>query len=183
MVRALVPWRILVNRILKPVFFFLAAIYFLVDAIFLTVAKSLATWIGEHWIFESLRVWIVSLRPYPTLVLFALPLVVLEPVKPMAGYLVGTGHVATGMIVLVVGEILKLVLVERLFSVSRDKLMSIPAFAWAYWKYRVAKDWMTSAEAWQVVRRWSFIAQYVIRSYVLKLRASQSPGRITFQSR
>jgi hypothetical protein len=101
-----------VNRILRPVVFLLAAIYFLVDAIFLTVAKSLASWIGEHWIFEGLRSWIVSLRPYPTLTLFVLPLVVLEPVKPLAA---GTGHVATGMTVLVISEILKLVLVETPF--------------------------------------------------------------------
>jgi hypothetical protein len=172
-----------VNRILKPVVFLLAAIYFLVDAIFLTVAKPLANWIAEHWIIESLRVWIVSLSPYPTLALFALPLAVLEPVKPMAAYLVGTGHIVTGLITLVVGEILKLVLVERLFSVSRDKLMSIPAFAWAYFKYCAAKDSVTSMEAWQVVRRWSLIAKYFIRSYALKLRAGQSPHRITLQSR
>jgi hypothetical protein len=38
------------------------------------------------------------------------------------------------VVFLIVGEILKLVLVERLF-VGRDKLMSIPAFAWIYWKY------------------------------------------------
>jgi hypothetical protein len=116
-----------------------AAIYFLVDAVFLSGAKPLSNWIAEHWIFESLRAWIVSLRPYPTLPLFAVPLIVLEPVKPAAAYLVGTGHFAMGMIVLVVGEILKLVLVERLFSVSRDKLMSIPVFASAYWKYRALR--------------------------------------------
>ena len=104
------------NRILKAIVFLLATIYFLVDAIFLTVAKSLANWIAEHWIFESLRAWIVSLPPYPTLALFALPVAILEPVKPMAAYLVGTGHVGTGLTFLVVGEILKLVLVERLFS-------------------------------------------------------------------
>jgi hypothetical protein len=183
MVRALVPWRIRVNRFLKLVVFLLAAIYFLVDAIFLTVAKSLANWIAEHWIFESLRAWIASLPPYPTLALFALPLAILEPVKPMAAYFVGTGHVATGLILLVAGEILKLVLVERLFSVSRDKLMSIPAFAWVYWKYRAAKDCITSKKAWQVVRRWSFVAQYVIRSYALKLKAAPSPRRIIVQSR
>jgi hypothetical protein len=170
-----------VNRILRPVVFLLATIYFLVDAIFLRVAKSLASWIGEHWIFESLRIWIVSLRPYPTLALFVLPLVVLEPVKPIGAYWVGTGHVATGIIVLVIGEILKLVLVERLFSVSRDKLLAIPAFAWAYWKYRAAKDWLSSVEAWQIVRRWSLAA--AIRSYATKLKVSQSPSLITFQSR
>jgi hypothetical protein len=182
MARALVPWRIRVNRILKAVAFLLAAIYFLVDAIFLTVAESLANWIARHWIFESLRLWIVSLPPYPTLALFALPLAVLEPVKPMAAYLIGTGHLATGLIFLVVGEILKLVLVERLFSVSRDKLMSIPTFAWAYRKYSAAKHCVTSMEVWQVARRWSLIAQYVIRSYALKLRTAH-PRPITFQSR
>ena len=106
-----------------------------------------------------------------------------EPVKPMAAYLVGTGHVATGLIFLVVAEILKLALVERLFSVNRDKLMSIPAFAWVYWKNSGAKDCVTSMKAWQVVRRWSLVAQYVIRSYALKLKAAQSLRLITFQSR
>jgi hypothetical protein len=172
-----------VNRILKAIVFLLAAIYFLADVIFLTVAKSLAEWIAEHWIFESLRVWIVSLRPYPTLALFALPLAVLEPVKPMAAYLVSTGHVTTGLIFLAVGEILKLVLVERLFNVSRDKLIAIPAFAWTYWKYSAAKNCVVSMKAWQVVRRWSLIAQYSIRSYALKLRAAESQPRTNFQSR
>jgi hypothetical protein len=117
------------------------------------------------------------------LALFALPLAILEPVKPMAAYLVSTGHVATGLTFLVVGEILKLVLVERLLSVGRAKLMSIPAFAWVYWKYGAAKDFIASMKAWQVVRRWSIIAQYVIRSNAPKLKAAQSPRRITFQSR
>src|SRR3984893_4897807 len=95
-----------------------------------------SNWVAEHWVFERLRAWIVSLRPYPTLFLFAVPLVALEPVKPIAAYLLGTGHVAMGIFVLVVGEILKLMLVERLFGISRDKLMSIRTFAWPYWKYR-----------------------------------------------
>jgi len=174
-----------VNRILKPIVFLLAAIYFLVDALFLTVAKPLASWISEHWITDNLRAWIVSLSPYPTLALFALPLIILEPDKPIAAYLVGTGHIATGLITLGVGEILKLVLVERLFTVSRNKLMSIPAFAWAYTKYRVAKDAVTSTEAWRLVRRWNLIAKYLIRRNALKLGSGhgQSPRRLTLQSR
>jgi hypothetical protein len=169
-----------VNRILKPVVFFLAAMYFLVDAIFLTVAKSLASWIAQHWMFEGLRRWVLSLSPYPTLALFALPLVILEPVKPIAAYLVGTGHVAMGLVILALGEILKLVLVERLFSVSRDKLMSITAFAWAYRKYKAVKESVTSMDAWKVIRRWNLIAQYAIRSSVLKYKLAESPR---FQSR
>jgi hypothetical protein len=82
------------------------------------------------------------------------------------------------VVFLVVGEILKLVLVERLFSVSRDKLMSIPAFAWIYWKYSAANDCITSMKAWHVALRWSLVAQQVIRSYALKLKAAQSPRLI-----
>jgi hypothetical protein len=170
-----------VNRILKPVVFLLAAIYFLADIVFFSVARSIADWIAKHWIFEGLRVWIVSLPPYPTLALFALPLVILEPVKPMAAYLVGTGHVTAGLTILVVGEILKLVLVERLFSVSRNKLMSIPAFAWAYGKYSSVKDLVTSMEAWQVLRRWTLGVQYVMRRHALKLRTA--PDRRSYQPR
>jgi hypothetical protein len=172
MVRALVLRRIHVNRLLKPFVVVLAAIYFLADAVFMTAARPLARWIAAHWVFDRLRNWIVSLRPYPTLALFAVPLIILEPVKPVAAYLAATEHVAWGLTVLTVGEILKLVLVERLFSISRDKLMSIPAFAWGYGKYRLVKDWLESTEAWQMVRRWSRVAQFTIRNHLAELKAS-----------
>ena len=163
------------NRILKPFVVAIAAIYFLADAIFATIAHPLARWIGEQRIFARLRTWIRSLRPYPALALFAVPLIILEPVKPGAAYLAATGQVGLGLMVLIVGEILKLVLVERLFSINRDKLLSIPAFAWAYGKYRLAKDWLESTEAWQMVRRWSRITRFAIRNYVAELRASSHP--------
>ena len=161
----------------------LAAIYFLVDAIFMTVVRPFANRIAEHWTFGSLRAWIVSLRPYPTLALFAVPLIVLEPVKPVAAYLAGTGHIAMGLIVFVVGEVLKLVLVERLFSVSRDKLISIPAVAWTYERYWQAKEWLESFEAWQTARRWSRLTWRTVRNYVQEVKASQRPERVSFQLR
>lgn len=158
------------KRIWKPVIGLFAVIYFLVDAVLLPVAARISSWVGEHWMFCRLRNWIVSLRPYPTLLLFAIPVVLLEPVKPFAVYLAGTGHMRLGAIVFVIGELLKLVLVERLFSLSRDKLMSIPAFAWGYGKYRAAQDWVVSLEAWQNARRWTRIAQYKIRRTIRELR-------------
>ena len=79
------------NRIIKPLVVVLAAIWFLADAIFSTIAHPLARWLGEHWVLFRLRAWIRSLRPYPALALFAVPLVILEPVKPVAAYLAATG--------------------------------------------------------------------------------------------
>jgi uncharacterized membrane protein len=172
-----------VNRLLKPVIVLLAVIYFIVDAVFLRVAKPLADWLFEHRIFDGLREWIVSLRPYPTLALFAVPVLVLEPVKPAAAYLAATGHVASGAAVFVVGEVLKLVLVERLFVLGQKKLMSIPAFAWAYRQYRQVMDWFAATEIWQAVRRWSRVALYSVRIYLLELKASHRTVRMPFQHR
>jgi hypothetical protein len=110
-IQAWFVWKFNVIGILKSVLFMLAI---LVNAVFVTVARPFANRIAAHWVFGTLRVRIASLRPYPALALFAVPLIVLEPVKPIAAYLAGTGHIAMGMIVLVVGEVLKLVLVEPL---------------------------------------------------------------------
>nr|WP_249132149.1 hypothetical protein [Bradyrhizobium diazoefficiens] len=118
----------------------------------MAVARPIARWIGRHVQFRRLRAWIRSLRPYPSLALFSVPVIMLEPVKPVAAYLTATGQVLSGAVTFIVGELLKLVLVERLFHLTRDKLMRIPAFAWAYGKYAAAKAWLQATEAWRAVR-------------------------------
>jgi hypothetical protein len=141
-----------VKRILKPVTYVLAALYFLADAAFLGVAKPISNWFAKHVVLRRLRAWIRSLRPYPSLALFSIPVIMLEPVKPVAAYLAATGQMMSSVVTLIVGELLKLVLVERLFSLTRDKLMKIPAFVWAYTKFREAKGWLEATEAWQSIR-------------------------------
>jgi hypothetical protein len=38
-------------------------------------------------IFYALAAWLASLGPYPTLVLFLVPVIILEPFKPVGAYL------------------------------------------------------------------------------------------------
>src|ERR1700723_1428722 len=158
--RNLVSGRTKLKHILKPFVFLIAAIYFLVDAVFLTIARPIARRLANLWIFDRLRAWIVSLRPYPTLALFMVPVLILEPVKPVAAYLTATGHIAGGVTALLVGELLKLVLIERLFCISRDKLMSIAAFAWCYDRLRQAREWVESSSVWQLARRWNLLFRH-----------------------
>jgi hypothetical protein len=161
-----------VKRIWNLIVFTVAILYFLMDAMFATVAVPLSRWVGAHWAFARIHRWILSLRPYPTLLLFVVPLIVLEPAKPAAAYLVATGHALPGLIVLAIAEILKLVLIERLFSISRDKLLSIPAFAWGYRRYSTARDWFTALETWQLAMRWSRVARTAVRRFAFEQRAS-----------
>ncbi|WP_339032138.1 hypothetical protein WI604_12105 [Bradyrhizobium symbiodeficiens] len=155
------------KRILKPVTYILAAIYFLVDAVFMAVAAPIARWIGRHVEFKRLSAWIKSLSPYASLALFLVPVIILEPVKPVAAYLTATGQVLSGAVTFIVGELLKLVLVERLFHLTRDKLMRIPAFAWAYGKWAEVKAWLQATEAWRAIRALSF----AVRDTVVRAKA------------
>ena len=159
------------RKILKPLGYLFAIVYFLADAVFMTVAAPTGRWLADRLVFNRLHNWIISLRPYPTLLLFAVPVIVLEPIKPLAIYMIGTNHVIAGVTVLVSGEIVKLVLVERLFCMCRDKLLSIPAFAWSYSRYRSAKDWIVSLEACQKIRKWRRLAQLAIRKHVAASRS------------
>lgn len=156
-------------RVLKPLMYVLAAAYFLVDAVFVAVAKPISNWIANHLVLRKLRAWIRSLRPYPSLALFSVPVIILEPVKPVAAYLAATGQVLGSILTLIVGELLKLVLVERLFSLTRDKLMRIPAFAWSYGKFQQAKAWLKATEAWQAIQSISKTVRY----YVIEMKTSR----------
>ena len=171
------------KRLLKPAIYVLATAYFLVDMIFMTAARPLADWFASHWVFVRVRGWIASLRPYPALALFAAPVILLEPAKPLAAYLAATGHVPAGMIVLIIGELLKLLLVERLFRIVRHKLMTIPLFAWAYGKFRLIKDWLERSEAWRTARRLSKMAVDVARGYAGDLHFLRTKRRVSWQAR
>jgi hypothetical protein len=157
-----------VRRILKSVSYVLAAAYFLVDAAFAALARPVSNWIAKHLVLRKLRAWIRSLRPYPSLALFSVPVIILEPIKPVAAYLAATGQLVSSVVTLIVGELVKLVLVERLFSLTRDKLMKIPAFAWTYGKFQDAKASLEATEAWQNMRA----ASRALRNYVAQMRAS-----------
>src|SRR5437588_7759798 len=107
------PGELAVKRILKPVTYALAALYFLADAAFMAIAKPISDWLARHVVLRRLRAWIRSLRPYPSLALFSIPVIMLEPIKPVAAYLAATGQMVGSVVILIVGELLKLVLIER----------------------------------------------------------------------
>jgi uncharacterized membrane protein len=140
-----------VQRALRIASYILAFAYFLVDALFVSVARPISKWLARHLRLERLRAWIQSLPPYPSLALFSVPVIVLEPVKPVAAYMAATGQFLAAAATFVIGELLKLVLIERLFALTRDKLMRIPAFAWAYAYYKQAIGWLKSTAAWQSI--------------------------------
>ena len=142
------------GKIWRPVLWVLAIAYFLIDAISASLLKPLRQWLDKLDAFRRMAGWIRSLGPYSSLFIFLVPLIVLEPVKPVALYLMGIGQFFAGLVVLVVGEALKIRLIERLFRLTCPKLMSFRLFAWAYnWVIEIFA-YFRSFEVWKSARRW-----------------------------
>src|SRR6476660_3122245 len=150
--------------------FILATLYFIVDGVFSYVTRPIAEWVAKQRLLERARRWVISLPPYPSLALFAVPVIILEPAKPLAGYLMGTGHFFAGAVTFITAEVLKLTLVERLFQLNRDKLLSIPAFAWGYQYWRHMMDVIESLEVWRASRRLVANAAALVRARWLQFK-------------
>jgi hypothetical protein len=132
----------------------LAALYLLIDAITVVLLRPLVRWVAR--VSEQLRItaWIRSLGPYASLALFLVPLIVLEPVKPVSVFLMGTGHSTAGLVVLIAGEALKILFLERIFQITRPKLMSFGWFAWAYGKIQRVFAYLMSLTIVKTARAW-----------------------------
>ena len=156
------------KRVLRVLGYTLVIIYFIADLAFEWVAVPLSRWIGRLQILQPLNAWIAGLRPYPALALFSVPVVILEPVKPVGALLVSEGYIVEGALTICAGEILKITLVERLFRLTRDRLMQIPAFAFLYGHWTKFHDWVVSSEIWrrarELIERWKLRFRSTIAS-------------------
>ncbi|WP_197489443.1 hypothetical protein [Bradyrhizobium sp. DOA1] len=142
-------------RVWEAPIFAIATVYFTVDALFSAITGPITAWLSRKRLLERVRRWVTSLGPYQSFALFAVPVVILEPAKPLSAYLLGTGHFLPGATVFIAAEVLKLTVVERLFQLNKTKLLSIPLFAWAYGYWRRMMDFLESTSAWQTSRRCS----------------------------
>jgi hypothetical protein len=145
--------RRILTGIFKPLVVVVAAIYFVIDGLILAALRPLLKRILHLKLFRWIERWIESLGPYSTLAVFLIPLVLLEPVKPVSAYLIASGHFMSGSLALVLAEVLKILIVERVFHVGRPKLMTIKAFAWTYDFVAGWLTWLQALPPWQLVSR------------------------------
>jgi hypothetical protein len=141
----------LLRRLSTPIVIVLTILYLLIDALFLWIIQPFVGRLAHLAILARLRRWVESLGPYPTLALLIVPIIVLEPVKPIGFYLMATGRFWLGVVLIALGEILKIVTVERLFHMSRDKLLTIPVFAWGYGVVQYWLGQLKALPAWRMV--------------------------------
>ena len=123
---------------------------------------AIGRWPGLRWIEGAIR----RLPPYGALALFALPTLMLVPVKLGALWLIGQGHVVSGAVVIIVAKLVGTAVVARLFTLTQPALMRLAWFAslhgrWTRWKdallgrVRASKPWRAARVFRQrALRRW-----------------------------
>ena len=85
-------------------------------------------WPGLRWV----EGWVRSLPPWAAVCLFALPTALLLPVKLLALWAIGRGHVVLGMLVIALAKVVGTAVVARLFTLTQPALMQLRWFARAY---------------------------------------------------
>jgi len=147
-------------------------LYFLLDAIFLSFIRPIFRLLARLGLLDRITRAIESLGPYTTLVLFVVPLAVLEPAKPVGLYLIAEGHYVHGVIVIACAELLKIAIVERIYHIGKPKLMTIPLFARIHDFAAGWLDWLKGMPAWQAVtHQFRSIAAWS-RSLMRRIRAA-----------
>jgi hypothetical protein len=105
-----------------------------------TPLASLAAQLGRLPVWARLERWIGSLPPTSALVVFAVPVIALFPLKLMALVLFGSGHFASGCALLIGAKIAGTAVVARLFQLTLPALMQFPLFARWYPAWKAWKD-------------------------------------------
>jgi hypothetical protein len=89
---------------------------------------------------QGLEQRIRRLPPYAALGVFAVPTLMLVPVKLLALWLIGIGQVMLGALVIIAAKVVGTAVVARLFTLTQPALMRLAWFARAYARWMAFKE-------------------------------------------
>lgn len=144
----------LLKRLGHGVIVVIAILWFFIDIIFLSFIRPLRDRIMRWWWMQKVRTWVCALGPYGSLAVFAVPVLVLEPIKPLGALLWHHGHHREATMIIIAGELTKLTIVDQLFDMTKPKLMTFRWFAWAYGQWRAILDALRALRIRRIVRGW-----------------------------
>jgi hypothetical protein len=144
---------------IRKLFWLVIALIFLIEAWLWDHIQPTIRRIVDLFAWLRLRAWterlIDRLPPWATLLVFATPLIVLEPVKLGALWIAARGQPVLGLTIYIVAKIAGLAVTVFLFEICRPKLMQMAWFAkvyaWFEWARAWARQQMEPARA--IVRR------------------------------
>ena len=123
------------RHLVKPLWVLLA-LFFLFEAWLWSHLQPIVGWIVARIAWPRLRARLAStiehLSPYPTLLIFLIPVVLLFPLKLAGLWMLAKGFWLGAMGTLVLAKIVSMGVTAFIFDLTRPKLLRLPWFRWLY---------------------------------------------------
>jgi hypothetical protein len=129
-----------------------AAIVFIEQVLIKFLNRMMAA-LARLPIVAKFEAWLVTLPPWAAVFTFALPSILILPVKLSALWFVAHRHFALAFGAVALGKVLATAIVARLYRILRPTLMRLAWFAWADTRFFLWRDWaygfVRSLPAWR----------------------------------
>jgi hypothetical protein len=114
--------------------------------------------LARYKLWARLEYAIARLPPYLALLAFALPTVLLLPLKFLALFLIAKGQLMLASILFIAAKVVATALIARLFELTQPALMQIGWFAWAHdtimpWKEALTER-VRASRPWRIASVW-----------------------------
>ena len=159
------------RRLLKPLWILLALVFLFEAWLWDHLRPIVAFLVGLiAWdrLKERVAAWIAPLPPYPTLLVFLVPVLLLLPLKFLGLWMLAHGSWLGAMAVLALAKIVSMGVTAFIFEVTRPKLLQL---GWFRWFYDHMLMWLEKAHA--LVDPIKARIKHAVRRYVWLLK----PGR------
>lgn len=125
----------MLRRLLQPLWILLAII-FLIEAWLWDHLEPIVAWVVARIPLRPLKRWLAArverLSPALTLVVFAVPVILLFPLKLVGLWLLAHKHWTSAVAVIIFGKFLGVGVTAFVFDVTRHKLLQMGWFEWLY---------------------------------------------------
>ncbi len=114
-----------------PLLVLLALIVIFEDFVWVRITGLVAT-LARLRLVARLEAWALTRSRHATLALFAIPIACLIPFKLFALWLIATGHIVSGILVIIAAKVTGTAISARLFVIAKPKLMTFETFVKVY---------------------------------------------------
>jgi hypothetical protein len=170
------------RRLLKPLWILLALV-FLFEAWLWEHLRPVVAWVVDLIAWKKLQqrfaAAIEHLPPYPTLLVFLIPIVLLFPLKLLGLWMLAHGSWLGAMSVLAIAKMMSVGVTAFIFDLTRPKLLQLGWFRWLYDHMLV---WLAKAHAIidpikARIRAWAARAIAPVKRRVRRWLWLMKPGR------
>ena len=110
----------------------LAALIILFEDFVWARVTALVAVLARLRLVARLEAWALTRSRHATLALFAIPILCLIPFKLFALWLIASGHIVSGILVIIAAKVTGTAISARLFVIAKPKLMTFETFVKVY---------------------------------------------------